>query len=243
MKTVTKTAAGLAAFDKPQSDGVSTLQVSGAYTGLSFKVQQSLDGTNFFNVGCIDKSTGAWIPGGTAITPVNGSVAGYTVPSENCSAIQANITAVTGSVDVGHQSSAGPVGFEIESSAAVAIPAVQQQYAAVAGNTPATLTGAQMAGANSVNVEMTAALAGAGTLNSATAAQIVAATPNAIVGQSYKLRIINTSSGNFAWTLTTATGITLTGTMSIAQNTYRDFIVTLTSLTAVSIRNVGSGAI
>lgn len=117
----------------------------------------------------------------------------------------------------------------------------QTQYTAIATNTPATLTGAQMAGAGDVTVNMTAALAGAGTLNSATAAQIVAAIPGAQPGFSYNLRVINSSSGNFAWTLTTATGITLTGTMTIAQNTWRDFYITLTSLTAVAIQNIGTG--
>lgn len=117
----------------------------------------------------------------------------------------------------------------------------QTQYTAVSGNTPATLTGAQEAGSPDVTINMTAALGGAGTLNSATAAQIVAATPNAYAGYTYRLRIINSSSGNFAWTLTTATGITLSGTMTIAQNTFRDFYVTLTSLTAVTIQSVGTG--
>jgi hypothetical protein len=112
------------------------------------------------------------------------------------------------------------------------------QYSIVATNTPATLTGAQMAGGADVTIDMTAALAGAGTLNSATAAQIVAAIPNAQPGFSYNLRIINNSSGAFAWTLTTAAGITLNGTMTIAQASFRDFYVTLTSLTAVTIQNV-----
>lgn len=119
--------------------------------------------------------------------------------------------------------------------------AASTQYTAVSTNTPATLTGAQMAGSNDVAINMTAALAGAGTLNSATAAQIVAAIPGVQPGFSYNLRIINSSSGNFAWTLTTATGITLSGTMTMAQNTFRDFYVTVTSLTAVAIQSVGTG--
>jgi hypothetical protein len=115
------------------------------------------------------------------------------------------------------------------------------QYTAIATNTPATLTGAQMAGASDVTINMTATLGGAGTLNSATAVQIVAAIPYAQPGFSYNLRIINSSGANFAWTLTTATGITLNGTMTIAQNTFRDFYVTVTSLTAVAIQSIGTG--
>lgn len=115
------------------------------------------------------------------------------------------------------------------------------EYVAVATNTPATLTGAQMAGADVVVVRMTATLAGAGTLNTDTAANIYAAIPNPIIGGSYILRIINTSSGNFAWTLTGGTGVTITGTATIAQNTTRDFVVTITSATAVAIQTIGVG--
>lgn len=112
------------------------------------------------------------------------------------------------------------------------------QYNAIATNTPATLTGAQIAGAADVTIDMTAALAGAGALNTPTAAQIVAAIPNAQPGFAYNLRIINNSSGAFAWTLTAGSGVTLNGTMTIAQNAFRDFYVAVTSLTAVAIQNV-----
>ena len=61
------------------------------------------------------------------------------------------------------------------------------------------------------------------------------------IGSTYRLRVINRSSGNFAWTMTTNTGWTLTGTMTIAQNTWRDFVVTLTSLTAATLQAVGVG--
>lgn len=115
------------------------------------------------------------------------------------------------------------------------------QYTAVAGDTPKTLTGAQIAGAADVVVNMTGALGGAGTLTTPTAALLVAAIPGARAGMTYRLRIINSSSANFAWTLTAGSGVTLTGTMSIAQNTWRDFYVTLTSLTAVGVQNIGTG--
>lgn len=117
----------------------------------------------------------------------------------------------------------------------------ETQYTAVAGNTPATLTGAQAAGAADVTVNMTAVLAGAGTLNVPTAVQIVAAISGARAGMTYRLRIINSSTGAFSWTVTTASGVTLAGTMTIAQNTWRDFYVTLTSLTAVAIQSIGTG--
>ncbi len=56
------------------------------------------------------------------------------------------------------------------------------------------------------------------------------------------LRVINQSSGNFAWTVTTATGWTLTGTMTVAQNTFRDFMVSFTSKTAAVLTSVGTGS-
>jgi hypothetical protein len=103
-----------------------------------------------------------------------------------------------------------------------------------------TTTGAKVAGAQNVVLNLTGALgSGQRACTLPTAAQIVAAIPNAYVGQTYRLRIQNSSSGAFAWTVTTNTGLTLTGTMTVAQNTYRDFLVTLTSLTAVAIQSLG----
>ncbi len=113
------------------------------------------------------------------------------------------------------------------------------KYGAATNTTAFTATGAQVAGANSVILNCTGALGSGQALTLPTAADLVAAIPNAIVGQTYRLRIQNTSSGNFAWTVTTNTGLTLTGTMTVAQNTYRDFLVTLTSLTAVAVQSLG----
>ena len=241
MKSVSISAPAVTLLAKRPTDTVSTLTVSGAYTGLSMLVVGAVDGSTPFNMGCINKATGGWVAGGTAITPVDGSAAAFTVPSENCQAIGFNITAVTGTVIVSKNSTPGPIAIGANSSTVVSAALPQAQYTAIATGTPVTLTGAQQAGANETVVNLTAVLAGAGTLNSATAAQIVAAIPNAVVGQSYTLRIINSSSGAFSWTLTTATGITLTGTMTIANGTWRDFVVTLTTLTAVTIQSAGTG--
>ena len=118
-----------------------------------------------------------------------------------------------------------------------AIP--EAQYAAASNTTNFTATGAQVAGAQDVTLECTGALGSGQALTLPTAAAIVAALPNAYVGKTYKLRIINRSAGAFAWTVTTNTGLTLTGTMTIAQNTYRDFVVTLTSLSAIVFQSLG----
>lgn len=128
----------------------------------------------------------------------------------------------------------------VDTTAIVNLPATQ--YAALTNTTGFTLTAAgNEAGAQDCALALTGTLGSGQNVQSDTAANIVAAIPNARVGQSYRLRIINASGGAFAWTLTTNTGMTLTGTMSIAQNTWRDFYVTLTSLTAVAIQSIGTG--
>jgi hypothetical protein len=54
------------------------------------------------------------------------------------------------------------------------------------------------------------------------------------------LRIINENTTQTI-TVTTNTGWTLTGTMTIATNTFRDFVVNLTSLSAATLTSVGTG--
>ncbi len=66
---------------------------------------------------------------------------------------------------------------------------------------------------------------------------------NPQIGSSYELEIFNLSSANFAWTVTTNTGWTITGTPTIAQNTSRRFIVTFTTLSAAVLQSLGGIAI
>jgi hypothetical protein len=106
----------------------------------------------------------------------------------------------------------------------------------------ATLTAANVTGGEDlVDLAMTGTLAAAAALTLPTVANLLQSMYAPCVGSTYRLRIINRSSGNFAWTVTTNTGWTLTGTMSIAQNTWRDFDVTITSLTAATLQAVGTG--
>lgn len=116
----------------------------------------------------------------------------------------------------------------------------------VAANTAGfTLAGSQIAGAAQNFLNLTGALGAAANAQLPTVAQLLAALPSNVqqspVGLSFQLRAINSSSGAFAWTLTTNTGWTLGGTMSIAQNTWRDFIITITSPTTATIQAVGTG--
>lgn len=72
----------------------------------------------------------------------------------------------------------------------------------------------------------------------ATAAQIVAAIGAPFVGQSFFLELINTTA--FTETVAAGSGVTLSGSMIVAGNSTATFLVTLTSLSAVTILRVAS---
>lgn len=58
----------------------------------------------------------------------------------------------------------------------------------------------------------------------------------------FVLRLINRSTGAFAWTVTTNTGWTLAGTMTVAQNTTRDFLVTVNAdAGTATLQAIGTG--
>ncbi len=143
----------------------------------------------------------------------------------------------------------GFVGYAVANSATTwLIPALPSAATNVVYNTNAatsgtTLTGANISGANQkVVLNLTGTLGGGANAQLPTVANLVSAIPNAAAGQSYELRVINSSSANFDWAITTNTGWTLSGTMTaIAQNTWRDFLVTLTTTSAAVLRTVGNG--
>lgn len=106
----------------------------------------------------------------------------------------------------------------------------------------ATLTGANITGGQlEVTLNLTGTLSGAANAQLPTVANLVAAIPNAVAGQTYRLRIINSSGGADTWTITTNTGWTLTGTMTIADDTWRDFYLTLTTTSAAVLQSIGTG--
>jgi hypothetical protein len=112
----------------------------------------------------------------------------------------------------------------------------------------ATLTAANVTGGiNETVLNMTGTLAAGATATTPTAALWLAAIPNAYVGYSYVLRIINSSSANFAWTVGLGSGVTNpnTSTLTIAQNTWREFLVNVTNVTsgsqAMTITSIGTG--
>lgn len=76
-----------------------------------------------------------------------------------------------------------------------------------------------------------------GTLTTRTAAQMFADFSGAVVGMSYMLRISNAVASN-TLTLAGGTGVTLSGTTTVGPNLARDYVVTFTSATAVTIQGV-----
>lgn len=100
-----------------------------------------------------------------------------------------------------------------------------------------TLTGAQLAGGIINRTGPTAAFSD----TTDTAANILAALPNAYVGMSVQLHVINNVA--FACTLVAGTGVTLAGTTAIAASQSRAFelLVTDVATPAVTVQGI-SGA-
>ena len=111
----------------------------------------------------------------------------------------------------------------------------------------ATLTAANMTAAHDqVFVLMTGTTSGS-TLTLDTVANLVAALQNqwgpgvSVIGATWVIRVIN-HGGTNTWTLTTSTGWgTLNGTQTVANNTWRDFVITITTLTTATWQSVGIG--
>lgn len=116
-------------------------------------------------------------------------------------------------------------------------------YTANAATTAATLTAASVtSGVASVDINMTGTLGAGAALTLPTVANMVASMYGPSIGSSFRMRILNTSSATFSWTVTTNTGWTLSGaTQTVAQNTWLEGIVTLTSLTAATWQTVARG--
>ena len=106
------------------------------------------------------------------------------------------------------------------------------------GTTTTTFTAGQLTGGPFTNYTNTQATPGS--IATRTATQMFNDDPNARVGYSYLLRITN-GQGTGTLTVTAGSGVTLTGTMTVALNTWRDFVVTYTSATALTIQNIGVG--
>ena len=96
-------------------------------------------------------------------------------------------------------------------------------------------------GVSTVDLQLTGTLTAAATITMPSIASLTTALHSPNVGTSYRLRMINQSSGAFAWTVAVPAGYTATGTQTIAQGTWREFVVTLTTLSSVSFVSVATG--
>lgn len=144
---------------------------------------------------------------------------------------------VVGQVSQGHATAWGVTGNCGDTSVIDGGPA--EAYYTDSNAAAHVLPASELTGAfASVTLALTGALTAAANATTDTAANIIAALPSP--GMTYKLRIINESSGAFAWTLVGGTGVTINGTATIAQDTWREFVVSATG-TTVSLQNVGTG--
>jgi hypothetical protein len=93
------TSTGSVTLTKPQTDTVTFAVVSGTYTSVTFVLEASIDGTNFFAVQAIDESSGVVVS--STISPTNSTVYCYKIPSELFSRVRVRTTAVgSGQLDV-----------------------------------------------------------------------------------------------------------------------------------------------
>lgn len=105
--------------------------------------------------------------------------------------------------------------------------------------TVGTLASGDITGANTVILVSTNATPGVQTTRTATLMFVDHF--GAVTGTTYNLTIVNEGAGIF--TLGAGSGVTLTGTMTVATDTTRTFIVTFTSSTAMTIVSVSSGGV
>lgn len=120
----------------------------------------------------------------------------------------------------------------------------QQQYSTNSSTSASTtLAAADISGGSEEHaLGLTGAITAASNAQLPTVTALVTAIGNAVIGQTYKLRVINGGgSADGIWTLTTNTGWTLNGVVTVAPGTYRDFYVTLNSLTTATLQSIGSG--
>jgi hypothetical protein len=106
------------------------------------------------------------------------------------------------------------------------------------GTTTTTFAAGQLTGAN--HVVYTNTQGTPGSIATRTATLMFGDDAAAVVGRVYTLRIVN-GQGTGTLTVTAGDGVTLTGTATVALNTWREWSVTYTSATALVMQNIGTG--
>lgn len=107
--------------------------------------------------------------------------------------------------------------------------------------TTGSLAAGALTGAESVYLLSTNATPGAQLVR--TAAQMLADLPNGQVGQTWTARIINSGAGTLTLTTDAGATVTMTGTMTVLTNTWRDFVLTINTATTATVQSVGTGTI
>lgn len=132
---------------------------------------------------------------------------------------------------------AGTITITRISSATQNIP--NAQYSTPLNATTGSLPAGAITGAKSVVLLSSNAVPGAQLVR--TAAQMLTDIPGAAAGLTWMLRIINTGAGVFTLTADGGATVTLAGTMTVAQNTFRDFVCVLNTATTATITDAGKG--
>jgi hypothetical protein len=123
----------------------------------------------------------------------------------------------------------------IASGPNAAVPATKFTTAALSAG---TLAAGAITGAAFTVLQNTGGTPGAQTTR--TAAQMLADIPGAQVGSAFMFRIVNAQGGG-TLTLTMDASVTGTGTLTVAANTFRDYVLTFTGAATATIQSVGSG--
>lgn len=137
------------------------------------------------------------------------------------------------------------------------LPSIYMPWAEMQNLDQADATGFTTVSSSSQTLTASAASVAGGILNrtgspagavaetTPTALLLIAALPNTIQLDGtfqYRFRYINNALGQTV-TWTAGTGVTVTGTATIATNSWRDFLVTVDSASAVTMTNIGGGSL
>lgn len=116
----------------------------------------------------------------------------------------------------------------------------QQVYNTNATTGAIALSAANVTGATvEVVLALTGAQVGGVAATTPTAPLWIAAINNAVPGDTYILRVLNVGSGQTITFTANATGVTVTGTATIATNTWREFLITVATATTITAQNIG----
>jgi hypothetical protein len=151
-----------------------------------------------------------------------------------------NIKSATAACTTNGASMAADVGCTWTTQAPIAVlePIAKVSKFTSINVTAGTLAQHDITGAQFVSLLSTNATPGNQTTRTATE---MIADMGGGTGGSYALKITNSGAGTF--TLVAGAGVTLTGTMTVATNTWREFVVTVNSATTLTIQSIGTGTI